>query len=78
MQIISYIPSIYDIFTTIGGFATVYAAVAVAKRFIARWQAAGADKNARIEAMEQALRELAEALDKRKGETPDAAKGAVA
>lgn len=80
MEAISFIPSLVDLFAAIGGFATVYGAVKVARTFVARWRAAAASKTARderIEAVEQALREIADLLDKRTAPPPDPAKGGI-
>ena len=42
MEAISFIPSLVDLFAAIGGFATVYGAVKVARTFVTRWRAAAA------------------------------------
>ena len=81
MNSLSYVPSFIDLFTAIGGFATVYGGVKIIRTLLARWQAAAASKNARderIEALEQALREMADLLDQRTAPPAvDQAKGEV-
>ncbi|CAL8981880.1 hypothetical protein GJ689_25055 [Rhodoplanes serenus] len=80
MQAVSYLPSIVDLFAAIGGFATLYGGAKIARTFVARWRAAAASKTARderIEALEQAFRELADLLDKRTAPAPDPAKGGI-